>query len=330
MLKLKFLFNNEALTSMILGNWRHDPDSQELFKYFRISANAVYPLRIDGRLCFLRFAPVLEKSPEQVYGELEFIEYLKRSGYNAPAVIPSIKGRMLEVVKTPWGEYEAAVFEGVPGKQLEGLEPDEAIIFGYGRALGSLHKLSAGYCPKLHRRWSWRDALDWMRDELSGFPDEGPALKEVGLLEEFFSGLPADDKNYGLVHYDFETDNVFFEKEKLEYHVIDFDDAMYHWYVMDVGQALESLTDGMEPSEAGRFRSCFVEGYRSQFGLSDDMLALLPVFRRFADIYGYTRIVRAIQETWENEPEWMTDLRKHLEILRSKRSANFGKALAGH
>ncbi len=327
MLKLRFLFNNETLAAMILENWKHDPDSGEMLKNFRISSNAVYPFKSDGRVCFLRFAPVSEKDPGQVAGELEFIEYLKQSGYNAPAVIPSTKGSLLEIVKTPWGEYEAAAFKGVPGRQLDGLEPDEAVICGYGRALGRLHRLSAGYSPKLHKRWSWQDALAWVLDVLSGFPNEEAAVREAGLLEEFFSKLPAEDKNYGLIHYDFETDNVFFEKEKLEYHIIDFDDAMYHWYAMDIDQALDSLTEDMEPMAAEHFRNSFIEGYRSQYDITDDMLALLPVFRRFANLYGYARILRSTCEAWENEPEWMRDLRRHLDMLRVKRSAGFGKPI---
>lgn len=327
MLKLKFLFNNEALAEMILENWRHDTDSGEMLKYFRISSNAVYPFKSDGRVCFLRFAPVSEKDPVQVTGELEFIEYLKRSGYNAPAVIPSVAGRLLEIVKTPWGEYEAAAFEGVPGRQLDGLEPDEAVICGYGRALGRLHRLSAGYSPKLHKRWSWRDALAWVLDILSGFPNEEAAVREAGLLEEFFSKLTAEDENYGLIHYDFELDNVFFEKEKLEYHIIDFDDAMYHWYAMDIEQALDSLTEDMALQEAKHFRKCFIEGYRSQFDFTDEMLALFPVFRRFANLYGYARIIRSTREIWENEPEWMRALRNHLEMLRERRATHFGKPI---
>jgi hypothetical protein len=41
MLKLKYLFNDENLAEMILGNWEFDKESMDLFQYYRISSNAI-------------------------------------------------------------------------------------------------------------------------------------------------------------------------------------------------------------------------------------------------------------------------------------------------
>lgn len=56
MLKLKYLFSNESLAEMLLGNWTYDPESLHLFQYYRISSNAIYPFRSAGNGQFLRFA----------------------------------------------------------------------------------------------------------------------------------------------------------------------------------------------------------------------------------------------------------------------------------
>jgi len=61
MLKLKYLFDNEDLAKMILENWKYDPSSIEMFKYFRISSNAVYPFKSEEKVMLLRFAPCTEK-----------------------------------------------------------------------------------------------------------------------------------------------------------------------------------------------------------------------------------------------------------------------------
>ena len=48
--------------------------------------------------------------------------------------------------------------------------------------------------------------------------------------------LPVSPAGYGLVHYDFEPDNVFYDGETC--HVIDFDDSMEHFYAIDLVQMI--------------------------------------------------------------------------------------------
>jgi Ser/Thr protein kinase RdoA (MazF antagonist) len=111
--------------------------------------------------------------------------------------------------------------------------------------------------------------------------------------------------------------------------VIDFDDALYHWYVMDIEQALDSLQHGCDLTEQEfcQKQTVFLEGYRSQFEIDDDQLATMPVCRRFANLFGYARIARAIQEEWENEPEWLAGLRAKLHTALRHKSANFGEPI---
>lgn len=59
MLKLEYLFENYELAREALSLWEHDEDNlEEMLGYFRISSNAVYPFTREGRVCFLRLAPV--------------------------------------------------------------------------------------------------------------------------------------------------------------------------------------------------------------------------------------------------------------------------------
>lgn len=327
MMKLRHLFGNEALAQMLLGNWAHDEDSTNMFKYFRISSNVIYPFTAGGETHFLRFAPAPEKDLNNVVAEIEFLDYLKKMQYPAVEAIDSKNRRKLELVQTPWGEYISTAFKGVPGIPLNETILDDDIVFGYGKALGRLHKLSVDYLPLKHKRWSWKEVLDWCCVIISDFPGEEAALLEVKLLRRYLSGLAVTNDNYGLVHYDFETDNVYFDKLTEGYHVIDFDDAMYHWFAMDIDQALDSLQDDMEQENCNQAKVCFISGYRSEWEISDETLSLLPVFRRFAKLYSYTRIRRSMSEAWHNEPEWMLKLRSRLDKAIKSRSSDFGKAI---
>lgn len=325
MLKLKYLFDNEDLAEMLLKNWEFDKESTiELFKYYRISSNAIYPFRVQGKTQLLRFSPKSEKKRENILAELEFISYLKSNQYGVLETVVSKNREELVEAITPWGDYYASVFKRVSGVQLNNTDLSDSIIFNYGKALGKLHQLSSEYSPSKNKRWSYSDVLDWMHTILVEIPNETAALNELHLLRDYFNSIPITKFNFGLIHYDFEFDNVFYDEETQSCNVIDFDDAMYHWYVMDIEQALDSLQDCISTEIFQHKKQCFIDGYRTEYDLTEDMMSLLPACRRFANLYGYVRILRSAEEKWENEPEWLVSLRRKLINAMKNDSSCFG------
>lgn len=119
-------------------------------------------------------------------------------------------------------------------------------------------------------------------------------------------------------------DNIFYDKDTDMLNIIDFDDSMYHWYAMDIEQALDNIVNEIHCDDYSLMRNSFIKGYREEFSITDEMLSYLPVFRRFADLYGYTRVLLSTMEIWNNEPEWMMDLRIHLATLMKQRSNHSG------
>lgn len=327
MLKLKYLFNNVDLAEMLLKNWEYDEESLELFKYYRISSNAVYPFRAKGRTQLLRFSPKIEKQRENILAELEFISFLRSKQYGVLETVPSMSGEELIEKQTPWGEYYTSVFKRVSGIQIGDTDLSNAIIYNYGKALGKLHQFSSEYKPKTFKRWSYRDVLNWMCNVLIDFPLETSALEETKILIHYFDSIPTTESNFGLIHYDFELDNVFYDEELQSCNVIDFDDSMYHWYVMDIEQALESLKDSISPETVPLKKQCFLDGYRSEYDIPDDMMSLIPACRRFANLFGFVRILSSIKEKWDHEPQWVTSLRERLTKSMKNKSACFGTVI---
>lgn len=323
MLKLKYLFNNKDLAHMVLSNWESDNVDSDLLNYYRISSNAVYWCKNQGETFFLRFAPAEEKSKEKILAELEFLSYLRGNGYPAVDTILSKAGNELEVVDTPWGTFYAVAFKKVLGKQIAEVPLTKDITFGLGKALGKLHKLSSEFRPVNNKRNDWKEIADWMEDVLSTFPDETAAKSELAILRSYLSKLPTTKENFGLIHYDFEPDNVFYNEITKSYNPIDFDDAMYHWYALDIEQSLDSLKEDMLKEQVEPSVKEFIKGYRSEYAISNEMLKLLPIFRRYANLYGYVRILHSVEEKWNNEPDWMINLRIKLENLLNKGKDTF-------
>ncbi|MBW6472899.1 MAG: phosphotransferase [Anaerolineaceae bacterium] len=324
MLKFRYLFDNPDLARMLLKNWDYDENSEEMFQYFRISANAIYPLRIHGEVCYLRFSPVSEKRERNVMAELAFLDYLRGLGYPAMEAVKSRGGEEVVRKETPWGEFYASVFKRVAGEQINQTDFNDEIMFSYGSTLGELHAFSRQYANPSVKRWTHRDAFDWMEKTLSELGLDQEPMQELALLRREFDQLPITQDNYGLIHFDFEPDNVFYDETSQRCSVIDFDDTMYHWFVMDIVQALDAIQDEMEIDDCSHQETVFLKGYRSQFNIDEEVLSMRSVFRRFAGLYQFVRVARAMQERWENEPIWMVELREKLERLLIKSERNFG------
>ena len=145
MLKLRHLFDNRDLALMLLGNWEYDKNNTDILKFFRISANAIYPYTHNGKTFLLRFIPWDEKTENEMERELEFIQYLQKKGLDVlEPVLPKNGGYLLKK-DTPWGKYLACAFRRVDGKQLSEIEYSDEIVFGLGKTLGRLHKCSSEY-----------------------------------------------------------------------------------------------------------------------------------------------------------------------------------------
>ena len=214
MLKLEYLFENYELAREALALWEHDEDNlEEMLGYFRISSNAVYPFTREGRVCFLRLAPVGEKAETDVRGELEFIRYLLKEGYPALRPVRSLSGEDMVVADTGFGRYFACVFEKVDGVEISEAGYGREVMYAYGRALGRLHALSSGYVPAV-RKQGHKEILEWIRRTLEEYGGCREAFTELAAVERELGRLLVTTENYGLVHYDFEPDNVFWDEGK--------------------------------------------------------------------------------------------------------------------
>ena len=223
------------------------------------------------------------------------------------------------VADTGFGRYFACVFEKVDGVEISEAGYGREVM-AYGRALGRLHALSSGYVPVVrkreHKEDPGMDKADFRRIRRL----QGRLFTELAAVERELGRLAVTTENYGLVHYDFEPDNVFWDEGKKECSVIDFDDGIYCWYGLDLEQVRDSLAEELEGEQlerpGGIFRkdmpvSMLIRRKRGSFFLSC----------RFVDLRSYAGLIRCISSVTEEEPQWLVELR---EAERKNREAGRG------
>lgn len=362
-MRLQYLGDRRDVVHAILRRWAFDGDRLDLLDRHRIGANAVYPFLRDGQLHFLRFAPLAEKRDGQVEAEIAWLDALHARGMVVSTPVPSLAGKRVEHVATDWGLCTACVFTGVAGHRLDCMDWNplpEAALRAAGKLLGELHRIAEeartmATCTA--SPWTWQDALAWSEKIVIGLPflpegalgvdDHGepwPAHPTdpdrfrhvVQTLRETLSSQPDGPQVYGLIHYDFETDNLFWQSQASRCVPIDFDDCMLHWFGMDLFNALGSLRDTLadkreEAEQASRSvdwerltqraEQCFLDGYVAVRPVPEALVRMQPVFRRFNDVLGYARAVHAVQQVDPDEPAWMTDRRILMRHFVNERMA---------
>lgn len=313
MLKLKYLYENYHLAKFALENWRHDGDTLDRhLQQFRISSNAVYPFSWQGSLRFLRLSPAEEKLESNLRGELEFLCYLRNNGYSAAIPVPSNSGELTIMLDSPWGRYYASVFLGAAGVPIGQTSCKDEILLAYGQALGQLHDLSARYSPK-NRKWTCYNVLSWIETVLEEYHAPGKMQAELGEIRQSLSRLHQTKDTFGLVHYDFEPDNVFWDESSRKCTAIDFEDGMYHFFLTDVVQALDALMEYIPADMQTAAEDTFLRGYQSVRPMGPGHAREWKLMRRFCDLYAYARLIRCVAERYPNEPDWMGDLRAKLD-----------------
>jgi Ser/Thr protein kinase RdoA (MazF antagonist) len=145
-------------------------------------------------------------------------------------------------------------FTWVQGRSC-GPRPSRRLVADLGRVIGTLHGHAAGFRPPPGfirpsldiARLTW--AGTWHAAQLASRPIDpevrlllGEAAETVG---QVLAGLGQDPAGYGLVHADLDLDNV------LDHHgqarVIDFDDASWGHYALDLAIAADGVPEARRP-----------------------------------------------------------------------------------
>lgn len=296
MQKLKYLVENLDLAKNAISYWTGEKEALNRIAFYRASANSTYVYEQDHETYYLRIKPIEDKSTIQMIAEIQFIHYLTANNFNCIKVASPIGNEDFYVVDDI---YYASIFEEAKGIRLDQVKLDQDIAYRLGTYLGKLHKLSIDYVPLA-------DSESYL-DKLRSFHTTNPVvLKEIKEIKDQILEL---DLIIGLIHYDFDLDNIFYDQDKKQFQVIDFDDAFCGYYMHDVMIALKSLDQKLHQS--------FLEGYHQVYKHETYDPSKLVLLERFDKLYQYIRLNRALSDIPENKPDWMEALiDKFTKIIR--------------
>jgi len=321
MLKLKYLYENYDLAKECLKNYDFEEESLErMLSYFRISSNAIYPFfrpEPERKVCFLRLAPVEEKSAAEVSSEIRLIEWLIQKGFLAMKPVRMKNGKASDRMDTEWGSYLVSCFEKVPGETLDDVENGMELVEAYGELLGKMHSLLEEY-PYAEERRDHKALLDEVQGRLEKHMAPSAVMRELEKVRAELNALPTDRKHYGVVHYDFQPDNVLYDEEAKRFGVIDFDDAVQCWYTLDIVRVFDSLDDMVEEDRVEEAKTLFLKGYQKLRPLTAEELGEFSVMYRLVSLQEYATILHVLSDPPEEKPDWMEEIIDKLQYRLKK------------
>ena len=309
---------NSPFAEEIAKLWGYD---ERTLKFFRASANFLYIFQNKGQDYFLRFKSAEEKSEEKIKAEIKILNYLDKYLSNTVKAVKSLNNRYVETVETELGTYHAVVFERLQGKQYEIEELNLDQYYKWGKALGELHKNSNNIPTDItNRRNSWQNHIKFIDNNLP--ENETAAIKELKEIEQWLKGLEITEQNYGLIHFDFELDNLVWNDGKIN--ILDFDDSANYWYVGDIAFALRDLfKNGVDLNN--KYFKGFITGYESEHSLDRNILSDLSWFMKLHNLFTFTKLLRTIDiSNSDKYPEWLLKLRRKLTGVVNDYRNSFG------
>jgi len=314
MLKLKHLFENYDLAKECLQLYDHSENHlDEMLSYFRISSNSIYPFYRDENqnVCFLRLSPIEEKKFQEVESEVHFITWLNDNQFPVMKPYPMKNGKLCDVVKTKWGSYNVSCFQRVLGKTLDDCEGSLELVYGYGKTLGEFHNMSQRY-PFANERYQYSDMLNEIEKRFDKYNAPDYIFAVLNDVKEELGKLNKTSANFGLVHYDFEPDNVLFDKKTGQFGVIDLDDSIQCWYALDVCRAIDALNDVVDQEQIEDATNVFLSGYRSACKFTKEQFETIPLMRKLVALESYATILHVLSESIKEKPDWMVEIEEKL------------------
>jgi Ser/Thr protein kinase RdoA (MazF antagonist) len=306
-----------TFAEQLLEKWGFD--EKEVY-YYRGSANFIFVFKREGQWYFLRCNESTERSVEDYQSELEILQFLEGSSVYVTKPIRSKSGDLIETIPTELGIYHCVVFEALNGEQLEFEQLDENGFFSWGKALGQLHQAFKKLPISLKEsRPSWRDHIQFIKDTVP--VDEKSVYQELRQVEEWLAKLPVSKETFGLIHYDFELDNLKWNEKGVS--ILDFDDSVQHWFVADIAYALRDLFEQDVDLNHPSFTQ-FMKGYTSETTVNIDVLSDLSWFMRLHRLVTFARLYRSLDtRNDETNPQWLSDLINKFETKLDTYRASF-------
>ncbi|WP_163100777.1 phosphotransferase enzyme family protein [Peribacillus alkalitolerans] len=253
--------------------------------------NEVYLCKGIDKDWIVRLSDGTRRTKAELTGELEFLELLKENEV-------TVAGPMYSDVIELEEKIYLCAFEKAEGNVIDVTDKkiwNKVMFYNWGKMMGRIHRLS-NRLPNINRKNWKRNSEQLYRMNQSGLEDF--VYQKYSFLRKEVDQFENDDSVFGLIHNDFHQGNFHVKNNSII--LFDFDDCAYNWFAQDLATSIfhaywqsQSFLQLAEPFST-YFIEPFLEGYRSEHTLSENILKQIPLFLLLRDIFLYS----LFKKTW--------------------------------
>jgi len=306
--------NDCELAKELLKDWDHDENS---VKIWRASANFICFFTNHNKKYIIRFNSEDERNIRDIEEEIKLLNYLLSKSIRTANPILSRNDKYVERKETIYGTFYSVVFQYISGDQYEIEDLDLDSFYQWGKCLGHLHNTTKELPGETQIKRKSQKQL--FKEIIEKYPPEnGIENEEINKINIWLNSLSRDQESYGLIHYDFELDNLIWNERELS--IIDFDDSVYSWFIADIAYALRDIFDeGYNIDLSDKRYIKFINGYREKTNLSQKQIEQIPDFYKLHNFISYKKLEHSIDlDLSDNNPKWMNELIKKLSKYKSR------------
>lgn len=253
------------------------------------SGNSVFCFKnSQGQPQILRFTDPDFRSTNEVLAELNWVNFLHKSGVLVAQGLPTVNGIYAFPVECTSGTLICSSVAYAEGIEVQENSHHWTPTFfkEWGRNLALIHNLSAAYKPTATepKRWHWDvEVLISRAEEL--IPSEDETSREEFLeVVSRCKALAKSDSTYGLIHADHAPQNFRYDPDLRIITAFDFGNCCYHWFVSDLAISLSTIR---RKANRELIREGLLEGYSAIRELPPDYNELIDLFIRLRVLYVY-------------------------------------------
>jgi amicoumacin kinase len=288
--------------------WKIHEDLEEVRKV----ENWIY--KAPKSKVFVRLTAPSHRTIDQIESELDWMSYLSSQGVKLGRPIVSKNGNFVEKVKDKDEFHFVAVLQAVEGLSLHKAEDFTAErMKNWGSIIGEMHTATIKYNPgpRLARRHEWNEYRDYNASVQLYSGGSGIMDSRFKEIQNFFSILPENKNNFGLIHADVHQGNFFVAVDD-SITLIDFDDGHYFWFAYDLAVPLFTLdrtfyVKGGSDQKMTELFKHFYEGYCETYVDSNFVVGDVPKFVEYRCLCIYSWCLNNLENPTlsKTAKEWM-------------------------
>src|SRR3989344_3248062 len=240
----------------------------------------------------LRVYRQTNKTPAWIKRELDFMSFMNERGIPIPKVFLNNRYGTINIYKKDEKIWRYILIERAPGRHLKGTDHNLVPQLAYCQAV--LHKSSVQFAKKYQTPGNFIEGpLNYFVSEMANANKSKISKSQFWtrvkvITNEIIKEMEGDlgrlkKLPHGLVHLDYDSDNILVTKNKIE-GIIDFDDLSHLPFVVDLANTLWWWAWTNRNKNPEKVIKRYLDYYRRERPLSKNELSFLTLFMRLRNI----------------------------------------------